>query len=211
MKRVFTNDGSSAAPFASGPSNHPQKRSKTNQACKACKKNKTRCEVLGSESTGRDGHGCHRCNTLNIPCSFEVEVASHGGSRQAPSGSTHSPPASASSTALVSDLLASSASVDGFRTVPAGPDHNIERLPLPIPPNSTWNTLQSAGSVDWLDTPVYSIRTIARGITCATGNGSIDEVDTDLREILTPRQLDSLLERLATCSTYTSVDAEYLG
>ncbi|KZP31586.1 hypothetical protein FIBSPDRAFT_776291 [Athelia psychrophila] len=192
MKRGFTNDGTSSVPSATGPRNLPQKRSKKNQSC-MCKKSKTRCEVLDSDASGRNARRCHRCNALNIPCSFEEVV--HDGFQRAPSGSTHSPLASASSPALVGDTLAASpSSIVGARAAPAVSDHNIERLPLPIPPNSTWNSLKRSGVVDWLDTPVYCIRTIARGSPSATGNDSMDQVDSALCKILTPRQLDSLLE-----------------
>ncbi|KAG7097418.1 hypothetical protein E1B28_004765 [Marasmius oreades] len=44
------------------------KRSKSVQACTSCRKHKTRCEVLDTTSTAIR---CHRCKTLDIPCSYE--------------------------------------------------------------------------------------------------------------------------------------------
>ncbi|KAI6130259.1 hypothetical protein EDD16DRAFT_1077582 [Pisolithus croceorrhizus] len=52
---------------AHSPRPPPAKRAKAAQACLSCRKHKTRCEVLDGES----GVQCHRCNVLNLTCSFE--------------------------------------------------------------------------------------------------------------------------------------------
>ncbi|KAI6024452.1 hypothetical protein EDC04DRAFT_2880805 [Pisolithus marmoratus] len=52
---------------AYSPRPPPAKRAKAAQACLSCRKHKTRCEVLDGES----GVQCHRCNVLNLSCSFE--------------------------------------------------------------------------------------------------------------------------------------------
>jgi hypothetical protein len=43
------------------------KRSKTSQACASCRKHKTRCELPSEPGISR----CHRCNVLQLACSFE--------------------------------------------------------------------------------------------------------------------------------------------
>src|ERR1700675_4069370 len=53
----------------------PIKRPKSNQACASCRRHKTRCEQLeGDLSVLR----CHRCNVLNMSCSFETLLTPNG-------------------------------------------------------------------------------------------------------------------------------------
>jgi hypothetical protein len=51
----------------SGDKPERPKRAKTSQACASCRKHKTRCEVSSDPKSSR----CHRCNVLNMACSFE--------------------------------------------------------------------------------------------------------------------------------------------
>ena len=193
MKRASPYDSNSNSPSTSNPRRLPQKRSKTNPACTACKKSKTRCEVLETLEASLNAVRCHRCNVLKITCSFEeaMQDASRNTSSRAESSSSASTPAPVPTNSSL-QLLAN-ASV-WRRPEPAVPSLNIERLSFPVPPNSTWNGKMRTGSVDWLDTAVYAIRDMARG-SPATGDGSMDHVDSVLRDILTPRQIESLLQR----------------
>ncbi|KAI6152303.1 hypothetical protein BKA82DRAFT_4109694 [Pisolithus tinctorius] len=61
---------------AHSPRPPPAKRAKAAQACFSCRKHKTRCEVLDGES----GVQCHRCNVLNLTCSFEDTKCPSGAS-----------------------------------------------------------------------------------------------------------------------------------
>ena len=81
------------------------------------------------------------------------------------------------------------------RPEPATPDPNFEPLPHPVPPNAAWNSSAHFSQVDWLETPVYAIRDMTRGGP-ATEDGAMEHTDGVLRDILAPRQIDWLLQRL---------------
>ena len=187
-------DRNSDSPPASNPRRLPQKRSKTNQACTACKKSKTRCEILETVTAGLNAIGCHRCNVLNITCSFK-EAPVQEAAQNIPSRAASSLPATTSTYAPTTTSLQLLANISVQRqSEPVVQRLNIERLPLSVPPNSMWNGYGHSGPDDWLDTAVYAIRDMARG-SPAIGDGPMDHVDSALRDILTPRQIDLLLQR----------------
>jgi hypothetical protein len=55
---------------SSSSSRGPSKRSRSLQACAACRKHKSRCELL-EDLNSADAVKCHRCRILDIACSFE--------------------------------------------------------------------------------------------------------------------------------------------
>ncbi|KZP06733.1 hypothetical protein FIBSPDRAFT_966192 [Athelia psychrophila] len=148
--------------------NPSQKRSKKNQACTNCKKNKTRCEVLDTSNV--HSLGCHRCKVLSLPCSFE------DGEAQGDSPSEVAASFSAANAPNVSTSI-----------------HNFERAEFPVPPNSEW---QVFGAPDWLETPMYAIQTLARQGHPSDGE-FMSHVDACLNDILGASTLTSLLQIFA--------------
>ncbi|KAF7970262.1 hypothetical protein HWV62_24526 [Athelia sp. TMB] len=183
MKRVSPNDSGANSPAPSNPRRLPQKRSKSNPACAACKRSKTRCEVLEPGQTG----GCHRCGVLQIACSFDAAVHAQDAPSRAASASSTSSPAPATA----SQLLTSTSVRRRPEPVILGP--NIESLQHPVPPNVAWGSSAHVSQVDWLETPVYAIRDMTRGGP-ATEDGVMGHIDGVLRDILAPRQIDWLLQ-----------------
>ncbi|KZP06732.1 hypothetical protein FIBSPDRAFT_966191 [Athelia psychrophila] len=145
--------------------NPSQKRSKKNQACTNCKKNKTRCEVLDTSNV--HSLGCHRCKVLSLPCSLE------DGEVQGDSPSEVAASFSAANAPNVSTSI-----------------HNFERAEFPVPPNSEW---QVFGAPDWLETPMYAIQTLARQGHPSDGE-FMNHVDACLNDILGANTLTSLLQ-----------------
>ncbi|KZP13505.1 hypothetical protein FIBSPDRAFT_753367 [Athelia psychrophila] len=189
MKRGFTIGSTTDGPSNSRPPNIRQKRSKTNQACSACKKSKTRCEVLESESS--DGNRCHRCTVLAISCSFGEAI--HDAPQHAPPSNSTSPASTSASTSPPASSSIPANILTQLLNVTEVSDHpiNLEPLPLPVPPS-----LRRSGTVDWIDTPVYAIRTLSRIEYNPSGarNDPMVHVDNVLRDILSAQQLDSLLQ-----------------
>lgn len=61
----------------------PAKRSKASQACAACRRQKTRCEILDNVAT-MGSLQCHRCKTLRVECSFQASNIIHISSANTP-------------------------------------------------------------------------------------------------------------------------------
>lgn len=180
MKRKAISDEATAAGHGSTSGrNLPPKRSKTNQACTSCKKNKTRCEVLDASQISRQ---CHRCKVLDLPCSFEAAATFIVPQSVLPSSDLHNAalknsPGEVESYASTSNLQVS--------------DYDIERLELPVPPNASWGKTTVHGAADWLATPMFAIQKVA--IQTSTSDAFMTQVDEALRDILTLDGLQSLL------------------
>ncbi|KAF7366732.1 hypothetical protein MSAN_00931300 [Mycena sanguinolenta] len=191
---------------AAGPSseNPTPKRTKTGQACAACRKQKSRCEILDGPAPGEKIR-CHRCKVLNITdCSFEnphliplPPPTSHVSST--PQTQSTAPPASSgpasdpdnhcSGLSTLAAVASSRSSVEG---VSAGQSLSIRPESLPMVPAATTPVWGSVSRVDWTATPVLAFQELVRCPRCEAGV-QIPSVER-LPDILSPSEISSLLE-----------------
>lgn len=126
-------------------------RSKTNQACASCQKRKTRCEVLNVSHEGP--LRCHRCNILDISCSFENSISdSTGQSTSPPVVSSNAPTKDASPEAQSSSIASTAVQKPTGMETPGDV--------FCSPPNKAWGIYHRGSSRDfeWLSTPMFAIQ-----------------------------------------------------
>ncbi|KAE9404853.1 hypothetical protein BT96DRAFT_988942 [Gymnopus androsaceus JB14] len=196
-------------------SNNPAKRAKASQACR---KHKTRCELLDGISDGN--LTCHRCKVLNVPCSFES------------SNIIHLPPSQSqpdtSRTILINSTpsgTSSASSPDSASLSTPGPPNNQLPSPSPsdypshairdadshagtaknarelrpedlVPDNVPWGPSTGQGDYDWTAAPVLAIQELA------SKNNPYpslplripSKADRDLHSVLAQDQINRLLE-----------------
>lgn len=128
---------------AHSPRPPPAKRAKAAQACLSCRKHKTRCEVLDGES----GVQCHRCNVLNLTCSFEDTKCSIGTSS---SRVTDIPKVDRRTSVPASSSKASEVVLDGSFDPSKGLPKSWES-PAPDSPSSFRDQLPDKVEVDFSD------------------------------------------------------------
>ncbi|KAF8208174.1 hypothetical protein K438DRAFT_1961686 [Mycena galopus ATCC 62051] len=189
---------------ASGPSseNPAPKRSKASQACTACRRQKSRCEILD----GSPGPGvkirCHRCKVLNVECSFEnphlihfpLETTSpYAQSTASPASSVRSPTVPEIHSGL-NTLATVASSRPSVEEVTGDPIHSLAIRPegLAAVPAATTPTWGSVSRVDWTTTPILAFQELVRCPGCET-TLQPSRVDR-LPDILSPPEISSLLE-----------------
>ncbi|KAI0068692.1 hypothetical protein BV25DRAFT_1817603 [Artomyces pyxidatus] len=119
------------------------KRTKSSQACTSCRKHKTRCELLDSNSYLSR---CHRCEVLSISCSFETNAPP----RAHPID--ESPQATFRRQFAAAVLSHPSKNGDD----PSSEAHSGRGNCSP------WDFIRIAGIDDWTATPVLAMQTLSR-------------------------------------------------
>jgi hypothetical protein len=154
----------------------PPKRQKSSHACSSCRKHKTRCELIDSNASASGSQRCHRCNVLNMPCSFDHSTVSSG----LPSSSKES----------------SSTPGLGFNSPPDSPESNARYVNpedvISAPIMTPWGFGKGLGSSDWTATPMVVLQELARRPNSAQ-NMVTNFSDLSLVDIIPPDQLHYLL------------------
>ncbi|KAF7336208.1 hypothetical protein MVEN_02168600 [Mycena venus] len=157
----------------------PKRRKATSQACAACRRQKSRCEILDVPVPNHDGAPvvirCHRCKVVGIECSFETSNLAHFPPPQTP------PAASPGSSRE--------------RTVPETASGHVLHLE-DIIPTATTPASGSVLRVDWTATPILAIEELVR---CPRRDMHQQPPGADrLSEILNPQEITSLLDIFET-------------
>ncbi|KAG7447600.1 uncharacterized protein BT62DRAFT_1004357 [Guyanagaster necrorhizus] len=197
MKRAGEEAGADSNTVSPKP-----KRRKASQACASCRRHKTRCELpddIGNSSDHRVQLRCHRCNVLNVECSFKTSNIIHVRSKSN-SESTSTillpvnldPPVVFVSTPDIPREPPSSAPAASTR------DLRIEDL-LPRPQSP----VGPISSFDWTAAPMLAIRELANcresAATQARSSSSTNQSsDESLSTILTRTQITWLLQIFET-------------
>ncbi|KAJ6463943.1 hypothetical protein C8R45DRAFT_1024662 [Mycena sanguinolenta] len=188
---------------AAGPSseNPTPKRTKTSQACAACRKQKSRCEILDGSQR------CHRCKVLNIDCSFEnphlipVPRPTPHTSSTPQTQSTASPassgsgygPENHSGLSTLAAVASSRSNVEGASAVQSLP---VRPEGLPVVPAATAPGWGSVSRVGWNTTPMLAFQELARCPRCEAGVQP--PIVERLPDILSPSEISSLLQIFET-------------
>jgi hypothetical protein len=212
-------DTSEPSSFTRPQQSSPQssKRVKAAQACISCRRYKTRCELY-------DGTKCHRCNVLNLSCSFEgqepPQVKKQSTSSEETVGTTAQPGNSNivdhnhSSTRPASDgaqqceplirramgSLHSHASASSNDPLHEGhrSEHPAGFDPKELLPSpiTPWGFLKESGTSDWTTVPMLTMQDLLRRPKFGE---AVDRADYNisLAGILTDEQMKYLLDMYA--------------
>ncbi|KAJ6590954.1 hypothetical protein DFH09DRAFT_1138182 [Mycena vulgaris] len=183
--------------------NPAPKRTKASQACAACRRQKSRCEILdvrtqpGAPVTIR----CHRCKVLGVECSFETSDLIHF----LPKTTTQLPP-----TPTVSDepsppeihggldtlAAVASARPNAETTTVNSIPSRYGMLPEDLVPTATTPVWGCVSRVDWTATPMLAIQELVRSPRTDAGFGLPHAAG--LEDILDPSEITSLLDIFET-------------
>uniref|UniRef100_A0A0W0G5Y9 Zn(2)-C6 fungal-type domain-containing protein n=1 Tax=Moniliophthora roreri TaxID=221103 RepID=A0A0W0G5Y9_MONRR len=193
----------------------PPKRSKASQACQACRKNKTRCELLDAVPQPGGNLRCHRCKVLGVTCSFENSSIIHLAPAQSSSKQTilindtrparpPSPPSrhTSYSASPPDGRWLSSGSSSSSHSEPIQSPDLLKMEPEDLVPSLhiPWGP---SASYDWTAVPLMSIRQLAdnsdREATALIEKQMKEPrvetyTDNELSDILSEDQVDRLLE-----------------
>jgi Fungal Zn(2)-Cys(6) binuclear cluster domain len=160
------------------PTSIAAKRPKSSQACSSCRRHKTRCEQIGGGSSGLQR--CHRCNVLNMQCSFD-DLSIPPGAIPSPKQELSSTPSSRTATGDSDDALRSGSS-----------ESHVQPDILVSAPNAPWY-FKGKDEPDWTATPMFALQELAR---CPDpgGNPFVDHLDVPIDNLVTPDQKRFLLE-----------------
>jgi hypothetical protein len=186
MKRVADMDKSAEA---SSSGRIQTKRPKSSQACSACRKHKTRCELLDGPSEGP--YRCHRCKVLNMSCSFESSDFTPPLPITSPS-----PPAGLlppRSTYISEPARISPPNISNNNPTSKKDAHSVKIEDLLPQPPKPWGFVKVPGGFDWTTTPMLAIQNATTNRTHLDEEQSISEVNASLARILSPETVRSLL------------------
>ncbi|KAH8834754.1 hypothetical protein DL96DRAFT_1975 [Flagelloscypha sp. PMI_526] len=166
--------------FKPGP-----KRPKSSQACLSCRKQKTRCEMINEDEKflGK----CHRCLTLNQPCSLEATAASKG------SGANTGGLPAKNVDKLVSHLMASPRESQGVSHL--GPSLGDDGGPKKLPHlrRSMWSWVSTdVNSLDW-SSPTASLLEVSNRLYPPSATHISPIIHSSLAAIIEPSQIEYLL------------------
>ncbi|KAJ7253024.1 hypothetical protein B0H12DRAFT_1117114 [Mycena haematopus] len=198
---------------AAGPSseNSTAKRTKAGQACAACRRQKSRCEILDDSPAPGAKIRCHRCKVLNVDCSFEnphlipfppptlhAQSTSQSQSTASPasSGPSYSPGPVVESHSGLNTLATVASSRPSMQEVAGTGSLAIRAEGLPVVPVATTPIWGSVSRLDWAATPVLALQELVR---CPRCEARVQPSNVErLPDILSPSEISSLLEIFET-------------